>query len=333
MKISTNTKKYYVAILIISIIFMGGCADNVDDKDIRNREPLSDVDYWAYQIQDQTEDDNIDKLAESHYDLLVIDQTRSIKGEETYDSLKDVSFLKGSTGSRNGKKLVVCYIDVGEAESYRWYWKDEWRIGKPDWIVAEDPDGWDENYPVKFWRDEWKDIMKEYLDRIIEDGYDGIYLDWLEVYSFKSVSDAAEDEGLDPREELIGFISELSEYARSKRKDFIIIAQNAAEMGQSEEYVELFDAIAQEAIWFDGSGDPDISEQTGDKPIDSELTEEYLDYLEEWQKLDKPVLNVEYAADAANAEKAYKLGEEHKFITYTSLRPLAELTKNPPPGY
>jgi len=153
---------------------------------------LENVRFFAYQIQDQSWYGNLQKLIDSHYDLLVVDQTRSVKGEEGYDSKGEVARLKGSGNSAGGNKIVVCYIDVGEAESYRWYWKDEWKVGDPDWIVAPDPDGWDENYPVAFWDEEGKGIMKEAIDGIIEDGYDGIYLDWLEVYSFEPVVDAEE---------------------------------------------------------------------------------------------------------------------------------------------
>jgi len=230
-------------------------------------------------------------------------------------------------------KIVVCYIDVGEAESYRWYWQDKWKIGDPDWIVAEDPDGWDENYPVKFWNEEWKKIMRQCLDRIIDDEYGGVYLDWLEIYSFEPVAKAAESEDLNVRQELIEFVRELSEYARSQKPGFLFIAQNAAELGEFPEYVELFDAIAQEAIWYDGGGDPDTEEEPGDVPLDSEDSEEYVNHLEDWQQLEKPVFNVEYAQGSSNARQAYQLGKEHEFKTYVTLRPLDRLTATPPPGY
>ncbi len=294
---------------------------------------LENTRFWAYQIQKQDHGNNMDKLADSHYDMLVIDQTRSLKGDEDYDSKKDVSLLKKSANSRGGRKLVVCYIDVGEAESYRWYWQKDWKVGNPDWIVAEDPDGWDENYPVKFWRHEWKDIMKKCIDRIIYDGYDGIYLDWLEVYSFEQVAEAAEAEGLSPIAELTKFVGELRGYARKRNPCFLIIAQNAAELGTFAGYTEFFDAIAQEAIWYDGTGDPDSSEQPGDEPWDADESQELLYQLEEWQDLDKPVFNVEYAQEQSNVDRSYRLGQDNGLITYVTLRPLDRLTATPPPGY
>ena len=113
----------------------------------------------------------------------------------------------------------------------------------------------------------------------------------------------------------------------------MLIAQNAAELGEYPEYVEVFDAIAQEAIWYDGSGDPDTEEQPGDVSLDPEDSEEYVNHLKDWQQLEKPVFNVEYAKKSSNAKRAYRLGEEHEFVTYVTLRPLDRLTDTPPPGY
>ena len=39
--------------------------------------PLSEVTYWAYQIQDISEPGAVDKLADSRYDMLVLEPTRT----------------------------------------------------------------------------------------------------------------------------------------------------------------------------------------------------------------------------------------------------------------
>lgn len=324
-------KKLIIVTFMVGIILSSGCLKGTDSSQVKSKNSLENVRFWAYQIQNT--EDNIQKLASSHYDFLIIDQTRSLRGEENYNSKADVLLLKNSPNSSGGRKIVLCYMDVGEAESYRWYWQEGWRIGNPDWIVAEDPDGWDENYPVKFWKDEWKDIMKRYVDRIIEDGYDGVYLDWLEVYSFEPVAAAAEAEGLDARVELIKFVRELHQYAHKKDPDFLFIAQNAAELGEYPDYLKLFDAISQEAIWYDGGGDPDTAEHPGDVPVDPEDSNRYVNNLKKWQQLKKPVFNVEYAQKPSNVERAYWLGLYYGFKTYVTLRPLETLTNTPPPGY
>ena len=285
---------------------------------------------WAYQIQGHTTNESLEALAASSYDILVIDQQRSLLGDEDYDDAAVVEMLHTSAADAGRERTVLCYIDVGEAESYRWYWQDGWDVGDPEWIVAPDPDGWDENYPVAFWNDEWRSIMFEAFDRIIADGYDGVYLDWLEVYSFEPVVGLAEEEGLDPEDELVAFVRDLAAHARAQDPDFILVAQNAAEMGAREEYREVFDAIAQEAIWFDGGGDPDTEEQVGDVAQDQELTEENLDALKVWQDAGVPVWACEYATEPDNVETAYSRGAERGFLTYVTTRPLDRLTETPP---
>jgi cysteinyl-tRNA synthetase, unknown class len=294
---------------------------------------LPDVKFFAYQIQDQEQPAKMNALIDSHYDLLVIDQTRSNKGEETYDSRGDVMRLKSSAGSRGRGKIVLCYLDVGEAESYRWYWQSGWHVGNPAWIIAPDPGGWDENYPVAYWNAEWKSIMLEAIDRIIDDGYDGVYLDWLEAYSFKPVADAARAQGLDPRTELITFVRELQEHARQRDPGFIFVAQNAAELGAYPDWIRLFDGIGQEAVWYDGAGDPDAGGTPGDVPVDPGLTRELLQDLSVWLANGKVVLDTEYAQKPANATRAYSLGASHGVKTYVTLVPLDKLSSTPPPGY
>ncbi len=36
--------------------------------------------------------------------------------------------------ANGGKRLVVAYMSIGEAEDYRYYWKDEWGKNAPDWL-------------------------------------------------------------------------------------------------------------------------------------------------------------------------------------------------------
>ncbi len=286
--------------------------------------PLEEVNNWAYQLQDLW-DEKIDALADSQYDMIVVDRNGSIEGEdEDYNDRNDIERIRASKDDR----LVICYIDVGEAESYRKYWQDDWEIGNPKWILTADPDGWDENYLVKFWEKEWVDIMLEQFDELVSAGYDGAYLDWLEIYDDPTVINAAKKDGVNPKEELIRFVRTLSSHARKQNPEFIIIAQNASAMGNYRNYRNLFDGIAQEAIWFDGSGDPDDSNVEADTTIDTELAKEYTKNLRVWQFYGFPVFNCEYAEKKASV--AFDLGVKHGFKTYCARRPLEEISRTPP---
>lgn len=316
--------------------FSGLCLMNCNvehDGVVNPSNSLQSIDFWAYQIDELDLPQNIDSLCSSHYDLLVIDQQRSIKGSEDHSTVDDVARIRNSLNSKGGKKIVVCYIDVGQVENYRYYWQAGWETGNPEWILGPDPDGWNNSYGVRFWSPEWKTILKDYIGRIIEDGFDGVYLDWLMIYDSPQVIEEAQREGVDVKREFISFISELTVYARGKKTGFIFIAQNAPELGVFPEYAHLFDAIAQEDIWYDGSGDPDNGGQEGDVPVEQPDTEEALNHLTLWQNSGIPVLNVEYAQQPGKVERAYSLGMQHHFKTYVTLRLLNRLTSTPPPDY
>jgi len=256
---------------------------------------LTNIKYWAYLIDSLDHAGCIESLVQSRYDLIVMDQQRSIKGSEWHDTRSDVMRIKNSMNSSDGKKLVLCYINVGQAERYRSYWQDGWETGNPEWIMEPDPDGWNDNYGVRFWSTEWKNIMKASIREIVNDGFDGIYLDWLMIYELPEIQQAAILEGLNARQEIAGFVREISSYARQLDEDFLIIGQNAAELVAEPGYLKVVNGIAQEHIWFDGSGDPDEGGSEGDVTVPEEDSEYVIDILKSWQQKGKLVFNVEYA--------------------------------------
>jgi len=321
-----------IILLFAALIITCSCKKDPGSENIAAAS-LKDVRFWAYQIDGLEDPASIDAICSSHYDLVVMDQQRSISGSEDYNTQMDIERIHNSLNSQGGKKLVVCYIDVGQAESYRYYWNAGWQQGNPSWILDPDPDGWNNSFGVKYWAPEWKSIMKGYIGKIINDGYDGIYLDWLLVFDDPAVRNAAQLEGKDPGEELISFIAELSSFSKELDSNFIFIAQNGAEMGEYPEYVRLFDAIAQEDIWYDGAGDPDNGGSQGDWPVDPGDSQFYISQLAKWQNQGKPVFNVEYAQLPDNVSRAYSLGDQHNFRTYTTLRLLDKLSGTPPPNY
>jgi len=249
-----------------------------------------------------------------------------------------IGLLHSSLGSSHRGKLVLAYMDIGEAENYRWYWQSGWNVGNPDWIVAPDPDGWEGNHPVLFWRQSWKTIVfgtqYSYLDLVLADEFDGIYLDWIEAAAFEPVVSGAIREKKDPRAEMITFVSELATYARTQKPNFLVIPQNALDLAQqsdaiTDQYLSTIDGIAQEAIWFDGSSDQ--SQQQSDLP--SDYTAEALQDLAVFQAAGKPIFTVDYAEQPEHVAYAYEQAAARGFHEYVTLRQLDKLTSTPPPSY
>ncbi|RMG84542.1 MAG: hypothetical protein D6712_11090, partial [Chloroflexi bacterium] len=224
---------------------------------------LEDVTNWLYLIDVNLDAETIAQIVASDYDMVVLDFIPSEANNTDYPMAEVITQLHNAPRP----KLVIAYIDTGQAEDYRTYWQDGWGIGNPEWIVSADPDGWEGNYPVAYWYDEWRAIWLDdggYLQTIVELGFDGVYLDWVEAYSDTAVVEFAESDGVNPVEEMIWWVQDIADYTRALRPDFIVIAQNAAELAEYDEYIEVIDAIAQEQVWFDGGADND---PPGDCPL------------------------------------------------------------------
>lgn len=116
-------------------------------------------------------------LQESSYDVLLIE----VSWNGIFFSKEQIESLKRK--AIGGKRLVIAYFSIGEAEDYRNYWKKEWDREKPHWILEENPN-WKGNYLVKYWSWEWKKILKEYQKKLDEIGVEGYLLDTVDSFYY-----------------------------------------------------------------------------------------------------------------------------------------------------
>ncbi|MGD8398924.1 MAG: cellulase family glycosylhydrolase, partial [Anaerolineae bacterium] len=320
--------------------------------------PLDKVRSWAYQLQGIGEIGAVDALFDSRYDMLVLEPTRTdwSSDDRAFDTAGMVARLQSSP-AQDGvhRKLVLAYVDIGQAEDWRWYWtwSRDWNCRGdppadwPDYILACDPDGWSGNFPVAYWHPAWKDLMihgeesgsqpgRDYrsaVDEVLRDGFDGIYLDWVEGYEDEAVVTAARAAGVDPAAEMVAFIAEIRAYAQARRPGFLVVQQNAAALvAKHPNLLTTIDAIAQEEVWYAGDATDDWDDGDGyDWPQDPDLTGYYLEHLSRYQAAGLPVLVCEYALDHAAA--AYADAYAAGFVPYVTRRSLSRLTTTPPPGY
>lgn len=122
-------------------------------------------------------DEYYQALKNTNYDLLLIE----VSYDNVFFTKEQIEGLK--VKKNGGKRIVIAYLSIGEAEDYRFYWKKEWNKNKPDWIVSEN-ENWSGNYIVEYWNSEWKEIIKEYQKKLDEIGVDGYLLDTLDTYSY-----------------------------------------------------------------------------------------------------------------------------------------------------
>ncbi len=121
----------------------------------------------------------VNAVASTNYDCLIMDLF--FDGKEYTPEQIDKLKQKANGGSR----LLICYLSIGEAEDYRYYWKDDWKVGNPSFIEKENPD-WEGNYVVRYWEQEWQQIIygndSSYLKKILDTGFDGVYLDIIDAF-------------------------------------------------------------------------------------------------------------------------------------------------------
>jgi cysteinyl-tRNA synthetase len=327
-------------------------AGGTNIRDIR----LEDVQTFAYLIQDVDVEGNLQELRQSHFDLYILEPCVTEKGNRGFDIARLVSDIRDFNRANYLKNpIVLAYADIGQAEDWRWYWKKSWGPGRPDWIVTVDPDDWEGCYPVAFWDPAWEDIViygidgMSHLEAALQNGFDGIYMDWVEAFSDEDVIDKAEEDGIpDTAAAMLDFIGNIRRHARtgSAAADpgFLVVAQNASDLYREDpaRYESLIDAISLEAIWYDGTGGfDDWEDPTGyNVPTNSIYpgwTEEVLGHLVPMAGR-LPIFCVEYAQDLGGkwtATEVYTgLAPARGFTAYCTRRSLARLSRTPyPPGY
>ena len=152
---------------------------NVNNNDIMT---LKDARNFLYLINPEkfaTKQDFINAISATDYDLIIMDY---FLNDQAFSS-SEIAQLK--TKQNTGKRLVISYLSIGEAEDYRYYWQNDWEKNPPDWLENENSD-WEGNYKVKYWDEDWQNIIcgtdNSYLKKILDAGFDGVYLDIIDAF-------------------------------------------------------------------------------------------------------------------------------------------------------
>lgn len=260
---------------------------------------IDDFESWGYQLQDI----DLQEIEESGYQLLVIDYSEDGTDDEEYTS-EEIDKVKSGRSARK----VISYISIGEAEDYRYYFQDSWENNPPEWLDGENPD-WEGNYKVKYWHNEWQQIIFEYLDKIIQAGFDGAYLDIIDAYEHYQSSVTNSDDLM------VEFVQNIADHTRSQNEQFMIIPQNGEELLKRQEYRQIVDAIAREEVYVIAT----------DEKRDESETKDIETTLDLMIQDDKPVFVVDYAEDEELIEYAQENAEEKGYISFVTVVDLDQL--------
>jgi len=288
-----------VALLTLALTSNGTIAR---EADANMRRLFLEASSWTYQLQDTRPVD----LSRTAYDIVVVDAFFG-------GGRKQIAKLRQKP--LGGRRIVLSYLSIGEAETYRYYWAECCKgRHRPPWILTENA-RWKGNFRVQFWNPQWKSIIYEapdsYLKRIVDAGFDGVYLDRIDVHSELKAG------GVNPRRQMIAFVRALSTKAKSLKPDFLVVAQNAEELLDDDSYLGAIDGIAKEDLLYgvDGEG----------RRNDTEMIRESTALLKRASEAGKQVMVVEYLKDprvvAASRTEIQELG----FVPYFAPRGLERL--------
>lgn len=148
---------------------------NVNVNDVATIGAVKNFLYLINPSAYSTKQSFLEAIQATNYDLVLID----LFFNEEQLSLTDITTLK--TKQNGGTRLVICYMSIGEAEDYRYYWDG---LDK-SLVYKENPD-WAGNFSVKYWEPNWKQVIygndQSYSKIILDAGFDGVYLDIIEGY-------------------------------------------------------------------------------------------------------------------------------------------------------
>ena len=288
---------------------------NADAGELDRKEALRtlrQVQSWAMQLQQI----DIEQIAASPLDMVVIDYSKDGSDEQrmTADEIERMRYK--ADGSR---RLVLSYLSIGEAETYRYYWQSCWKRAPPVWLGSENPN-WPGNYWVRFWYREWRDQIvgknDSYLSRIQQAGFDGIYLDRIDVYyDWQKEHPQAEAQ-------MIKFIADITSEARRHHPGFIVIGQNAEELLRHDDYRAWIDAVSKEDLLYGIDADESVN-----SPAAIAWSEKFLHMA---QKDHLPVFGIEYLHDRAKIRTAMQHFSRRNYRLAIADRPLNSLRL--PPG-
>jgi cysteinyl-tRNA synthetase len=287
---------------VLLALLLSGCRSRQTDQP-----DWSSVRSFLYQLQHP----DPERIGERAFDLVVVSLSAAGNSPEVIPALRE---------SPGGPKIILCYMSIGQSENYRWYWQPDWVTNPPLWLDV--PDGvWAGDRWVRYWDPGWQAIIygspESYLDRILDLGFDGVYLDRVDAYWYY------EEQGRESAaQEMVDFILDFTEYARRRHPGFGVFPQNAEELGlRFPEYMKAMTGVGVEDLYY---GYPRDHE-----PSPADWTAERETILDQWVAAGKLVLTIDYTARPDQIADAYGRALARGYVPYVTDRSLGRLRINP----
>lgn len=239
----------------------------------------------------------VQQLVKSERDWLILDSAFNGESDWTSEDLKTIRQARP-------ERKILAYLSIGEAEDYRAYWQESWDSdgdGEPDktapsWLLQENSE-WTGNYKVRYWHKDWQTLITNRITSIMQQGFDGLYLDIVDAYEFfehDTKTNEWVDNKVNPetnntyRQDMFAWVKQVAEQAHKLNPNALIVPQNATALLTDTSYVNSINAIGVEDLFTDDNAKQEPA-----------TTEDNLTDLQPMLAAHKPVLVIEYADDKA----------------------------------
>ena len=243
------------------------------------------------------QDDRLDAVARAGFSLAVIDLARD--AGSSYFTADEISRLRRS-GTR-----VLGYFEIGSIENFRPAYASL-RKNDGDLFLSEWP-SWPGEYFVRYWDPQWWNLMiKSRIDRALDAGFDGVFLDTPLAYEELDLSMVPGETRVSLARKMVGLIARISRYAKAADPGFLVFPNNSPELQHYPGYTQAIDGIGMESMFF----------LPTDIPCSQPYCKTNLDAARALRKAGKVVLAIDYANKRQNIAAACRRYREEHFIGY-----------------
>ena len=119
----------------------------------------------------------------------------------------------------------------------------------------------------------------------------------------------------DYKAEMRLFVEKISQRAKSKNQDFIIIPQNGKEvLCNDEKYLAAIDAVAREDVFYIASAQDTRKKEDKKSPYNQYFKE----ILASYKKAGKTIITIDYCSTAQGKSDAYQQAEKEGYLEYAA---------------
>ncbi|MBF0499171.1 MAG: endo alpha-1,4 polygalactosaminidase [Candidatus Riflebacteria bacterium] len=204
---------------------------------------------------------------------------------------------------KRGNRQVLAYLSVGEAESYRPYFK---KNIISDLLIKENPE-WKDNFPVKFWDPAWEIIVSEYAETIAAKGFNGFVLDVVDAWEVQQNKGIA-------KAQMTELILSIVRHLRKDNPDLVFIVLNSHALFDDSRFSDEIDGIIQESLYYSWKEAPPVSWQ-----------KEKITALKKLRETGKFVGLLEYTRRVVQIAKTKRIARNLGFVPYFTEKKLQKL--------